>query len=86
MSGGVLVPAFLAVAIVTGRALMHDHRAPYPYELASTAIVFAACGIVGEFQPTVGAAAGWAYVVALILRPSSAELLNTVSAGLKAAP
>lgn len=81
-----LVPAFLAVAIVGGRAILTDHRAPRPYELGSVAIVYGAAGLLGELDPRLAGAVGWAYLVALLLAPKSADVLGAVAGGLKAAP
>jgi hypothetical protein len=79
----VLVPAALATGIVSARAVVSDHRLPYPYELLSVAIIYGAAGLISDAAPTVGAAIAWAYIVALVLAPSEANLLNLVGSGIK---
>jgi hypothetical protein len=73
----IILPATLAVAIVTARALSaKTHRMPYPYEYASVAVIYGGAGLVGELSDGVGAAVAWGYLVALVLAPSSANLLT----------
>lgn len=84
---GVVLPAAIAITIVTARSLASKtHRMPYPYEYGSTAIIYAGAGLLSEASPQLGAAVAWGYLVALILTPSSADLLSLVGGGLKAAP
>lgn len=76
------LPASIAAIIITGRSLASSsHRMPYPYELASMAIIYAGAGLLGEASPELGTAVAWGYLVALILTPSSVDLLNIVQGG-----
>lgn len=83
----ILIPATAAVVIVSGRAIADAHRAPRPYELASTAIVFTGAGLLADFNPALGGAVAYAYLIALLLRPSTADFFSKLSGGVQnAAP
>lgn len=76
-AGSILLPAAGAIAIVTARSLASKtHRMPYPYEYGSVAVIYGGAGLLAEASPPLGAAIAWGYLVALILTPSSANLLH----------
>ena len=78
----VLVPAALAVGIVSARSVVSDQRLPYPYELLSVGIIYGGAGLIGNASEPLGNTVAWAYLVALILAPSQANLLNLFSKGI----
>ena len=80
----ILVPAALAVMIVSARSVMDEQRIPYPYELLSVGIIYGAAGLIGNANDTLGSAVAWAYLVALILAPKQANILNLFASGLNA--
>lgn len=80
----ILIPATAAVAIVSGRAIATDHRAPRPYELASVAIIFTGAGLLADANPALGGAVAYAYLIALLLRPSTADFFSKFSGGVSA--
>lgn len=80
---GVIVPAFLGAGIVVSRAVLGNKRAPYPYELLPWAVVFGGIGIVtggSEEAIEFGEIVAWGYLVAMILAPSFANVLNLIPA------
>lgn len=79
---GVLTPAALAVGIVSARAVTSSQRLPYPYELLSVGIIYGGAGLIGEWDERVGATVAWAYLLALVLAPKQADLLNLLSRGI----
>jgi hypothetical protein len=85
MNTGVLVPAVLGGGIIVTRAVIGQKRAPYPYELLSWAAVFGAAGMIGESAPQFGQMTAWAYLVAMLLAPSNADVLKLLPTG-KAVP
>lgn len=80
-----MVPAALGAGIIAVRAVVGQKRAPYPYELLSWAIVFGAAGLVGESAPQLGKVTAWAYLTAMLLAPSNANVLKLIPTG-KAVP
>lgn len=83
----ILLPASLAAIIITARALAaKTHRMPYPYEYGSMAVIYGGAGLLSEVSSELGAAVAWGYLVALVLAPSSADLLTLVGGNLKAPP
>lgn len=83
----IVLPASLAAIIITARALASGtHRMPYPYEYGSMAVIYGGAGLLSEVSSELGAAVAWGYLVALVLAPSSADLLNMLGGNLKAPP
>lgn len=78
----VLVPAALAVGIVSARSVVSDHRIPYPYELLSVGIIYGGAGLLATASEPIGNTVAWAYLVALVLAPRQADLLTLFSKGL----
>lgn len=80
---GTTLPTIGAFAIVTGRSLASsDARLPRPYELASTAVIYTGAGLLYAVNPGLGLAVAWGYLVALMLVPSSGQLLTTIAGGI----
>jgi hypothetical protein len=75
--GGVLVPAFLAAGIVGVRAVLGDKRAPYPYEYLSWLVVYGGIGMIPDDQAA--QALAWAYLAAMLLAPSFANVIGLLS-------
>jgi hypothetical protein len=83
----IVLPASLAAIIITARALTAGtHRMPYPYEYGSMAVIYGGAGLLSEVSGELGAAIAWGYLVALLLAPSSSDLLGLVGGNLKAPP
>lgn len=78
----ILVPAALAVGIVSARSVANDQRFPYPYELLSVGIIYGGAGLLSNASEPLGTAVAWAYLVALVLAPAQANLLNLFSKGI----
>ena len=78
----VLVPAALAVGIVSARGVVSDQRLPYPYELLSVGIIYGGAGLLSTASEPLGTTVAWAYLVALVLAPKQANLLNLFSKGI----
>ena len=70
--------------IVSARAVIDDQRIPYPYELLSVGIIYGGAGLLHSANEDLGVAVGWAYLVALILAPKQADILNLFASGLNA--
>jgi hypothetical protein len=81
MNTGILVPAFLAAAAISVRAVVGSKRAPYPYELLSWGIVYGAAGMIGESEPSFGQAMAWGYLVATLVSPKYADIWKLIPTG-----
>lgn len=83
----IVVPFGLAVALITGRSLAsQDRRMPRPYEYGSAGVIYFGAGLIGMASPPLGTAIAWGYLVALLLAPTSAQFLQTITGGVKAPP
>lgn len=85
MNSGVLVPASLAFGALSVRAVVGHSRAPYPYELLSWGIVYGSAGLIGDSEPSFGQAMAWAYLVAMLVAPTYADIWKLIPTG-KAVP
>lgn len=85
MNTGILVPTSLAFGVISIRAVVGQNRAPYPYELLSWGIVYGSAGLIGESEPSFGQAMAWAYLVAMLIAPASADIWKLIPTG-KAVP
>lgn len=79
----VLTPAALALIVVSSRSVTSSRRLPYPYELLSIGVIYGGAGLLGEWNDNLGAVVAWAYLVALLLAPKQADLLNLWAKGIK---
>lgn len=85
--GGVFVPFGLALLIITGRSLTSSQgRVPRPYELSSAGVIYGLAALVGDANEGLGATIAWGYLVAILLRPNSAQLLQDITGGIKSPP
>ena len=63
----------LAAGVIAVRNILGKHRAPYPYEYLSWLVVYGGIGIIPDSQ--FSSALAWAYLGAIVLAPSFADVV-----------
>lgn len=67
MDNAVTLPMLAEIVLVSAKTVVREDRPPFPSELIAVFIIFGGAGLLGAWDPRVGAVFGWGVVVATAL-------------------